>query len=503
MSITSRHPSLYQINTRVWLHELAQSLGRAATFDDLADPVLDDWAGRGFQWIWFLGVWQTGDAGPAISRSQPEWRQEYQRILPDLRDEDICGSPFAIVDYAVHRDFGGNDALVRLRERLRKRGLKLLLDFVPNHVALDHPLTDTHPEFFMAGSNDDLAREPQNYCLRETAHGACILAYGRDPYFAGWPDTLQLNYRHAGLRKAMIAQLARVAVLCDGVRCDMAMLLLPDVFLRTWGDRSTPRDGSVAVDSSFWPEATACIRSLHPAFLFMAEVYWDLEWVLQQQGFDYTYDKRLYDRLHGHEVSGVSGHLHADFAFQRKSVRFLENHDEPRAAAAFPNGSHQAAAIVSFLVPGLRFFHEGQFEGRKVRVSVHLARRPTEPIDPVLADFYRKLLEVLKRPDVRDGAWQQLDCRPAWDGNPTFDHFLAMTWNGPNGERLLIVVNDGPTWGQGYVGLPYNDLQNRTFLLRDLMGAARYERDGNDLAGRGLYLDMPGWGYHVFEIRGL
>src|SRR5262249_21557862 len=230
--------------------------------------------------------------------------------------------------------------------------------FVPNHTALDHPWVTEHPEFYVAGSEEALAREPANYCRLATPSGPCILAYGRDPYFPGWPDTLQLNYRHAKLRTAMQEELCRAADRCDGLRCDMAMLLLPDVFARTWGAASVPRDGSAPVDTPFWPEALARVRQNHPGFVFMAEGYWDLEWTLQQQGFDYTYDKRMYDRLHARNAGAVRGHLHADPEFLRKSVHFLENHDEPRAAAAFPRPVHRAAAVLTFLVPGMRFFHE-------------------------------------------------------------------------------------------------------------------------------------------------
>jgi hypothetical protein len=232
----------------------------------------------------------------------------------------------------------------------------------------------------------------------------------------------------------------------------------------------------------------------------MAEVYWDLEWTLQQQGFDYTSDKRLYDRLLAREAGAVRGHLLADPEFQRKSVRFLENHDEPRAAAAFPPGVHQAAAVITFLVPGLRFFHEGQLEGRKVRVPVHLRRRPQETVDNDVRDFYLRLLDCLKRQEVRTGRWQLLACRSAWDGNPTWERFLAFSWEGANRRRLLVAVNYGPTQGQCYVALPFSDLAGRLVLLRDLLGPARYERDGDDLTGRGLYLDMPAWGYHALDL---
>ncbi len=298
----------------------------------------------------------------------------------------------------------------------------------------------------------------------------------------------------------MTGELCRVADCCDGVRCDMAMLLLPDVIARTWGDKSLPSDGRPPVDRPFWPEAIAQVRRRHPDVLFMAEVYWDLEWTLQQQGFDYTYDKRLYDRLRSRDVEGVRGHLHGDMVFQRRCVRFLENHDEPRAASAFPSDVHRAAAIVAFLTPGLRFFHEGQLEGRRIRAAIQLRRRQPEPPDPVLQDFYRRLLECLKRPEVREGSWQLLECRPAWDGNPTWERFLSFSWEYQGGRKLLVIVNYGATQGQCYVRLPVAGLRGRRVILHDLMSPARYERDGDELISRGLYLDMPAWGYHVFEV---
>ena len=298
----------------------------------------------------------------------------------------------------------------------------------------------------------------------------------------------------------MIGELGRVADCCDGVRCDMAMLLLPDVIRRTWGDKSLPSDGRPPVDNPFWPEAIAQVHRRHPDLLFMAEVYWDLEWTLQQQGFDYTYDKRLYDRLRSRDVEGVRGHLHADMVFQHRCVRFLENHDEPRAASAFPSDVHRAAAILAFLTPGLRFFHDGQFEGRRVRAAIQLRRRQPEPPDPVLQDFYRRFLECLKRPEVRQGSWQFLECRQAWDGNPTWARFLSFSWEYQVGRKLLVIVNYGATRGQSYVRLPFTGLAGRRVLLHDLMSPARYEREGDDLISRGLYLDMPAWGYHVFEV---
>jgi glycosidase len=344
-----RYPALYQINTRVWLTELSQQLRRAATLDDIPDTRLDSLAELGFNWIWFLSVWQTGLAGRQVSRSNPEWHKEFVETLPDLREEDIAGSGFAITGYTVHTKLGGEAALARLRERLRQRGLRLMSDFVPNHTGLDHLWVEEHPEYHLEGTELDLARAPQNYTWVKRQHGDLLLAHGRDPYFPGWPDTLQLNYGNPATQDAMLGELVKLAGQCDGVRCDMAMLVLPDVFERTWGIPTQP----------FWPRVTQRVRELVPGFCFMAEVYWDLEWTLQQQGFDYTYDKRLYDRLRDGHARPVREHFHAGLDYQNKLVRFLENHDEPRAAATFSPEVHEAAAVITFLSPGLRFFHQG------------------------------------------------------------------------------------------------------------------------------------------------
>ena len=217
-----------------------------------------------------------------------------------------------------------------------------------------------------------------------------------------------------------------------------------------------------------------------------------------QQGFDYCYDKKLYDRLLGRDAAAVRGHLRADLAYQNRLVRFLENHDEPRAAHEFPVPVHQAAAIISYLTPGLRFFHEGQLEGRRIKVSMHLGRRPDEPVDPVLQEFYRKLLDCLKHPEVRQGRWQLLEVRPAWDANPTWDRFLAFAWEGETGQRLIAAVNYGPTQGQGLVAWPFNDVRGKKVTLKDLMHEAQYDWQGDDLLSRGLYVDLPAWGFHVF-----
>jgi hypothetical protein len=470
----------------VWLNVLSQNLGRPATLDDVPDADLDWLVEAGFGLVYFMGVWRTGPAGRAVSREDPKLREEFLRVLPDLTEDDICGSCFAVAGYRISEAIGGDEALARLHARLNHRGLGLILDFVPNHTAPDHPWLGEHPDYYLHGTEDDLAREPQNYCRI----GDAVVAYGRDPFFDGWADTLQLDYSNPQLRAAMLVELSRVADRCDGVRCDMAMLVIPEVFERTWGKTSEP----------FWPEAIAQVKAEHPEFLFMAEVYWDLEWDLQRQGFDYTYDKRLYDRLVLGDAAAVRGHLHAHLEFQEHSARFLENHDEPRAASTFSVAQHQAAAVIAFFCPGLRFLHQGQLEGATVHVPTHLCRRPAEAVNEDVVGFYDKLLACLRNPGLHEGMWTLLDCRPAWDGNWTDDCFVAQAWRGDADDRFVVIVNYADHDSQCYVSLPFSDLEGRRWVLRDLLSEISYKRDGNDLSSRGLYLSMRAWGRHIFHL---
>jgi hypothetical protein len=492
MAIMPRYPSLFQINTRVWLQRLSREAGKPITLADIDNTTIDGFAERGFDWVWLLSVWQIGAAGRAVSRGNPQWRAEFETVLPDLTEDDICGSGFAITAYTPSGALGGETALAQFREKLARRGIRLLLDFVPNHTAPDHPWVRTHPGYYVQGNEEALATAPQNYLQVATERGPMILAYGRDPNFPGWPDTLQLNYANPDLQMARIDELISIAGKCDGVRCDMAMLLLPEIFQRTWGITPEP----------FWPKATAAVHGKYPAFTFMAEVYWDLEWTLQQQGFSYCYDKRLYDRLRDGHVRPIRDHLLAGLDYQDKLARFLENHDEPRAASEFFWPQHQAAAIITFLSPGLRFFYDGQFDGARVRVPTHLCRGPVEPTSPEIVAFYTKLLQALKQSGAfRDGSWSQIQPLPAWPGNWTHNDFVAFAWTGAEGSRHLVVVNYSGNQCQCRLPLPFLEFRGKQIHLTDLIGTEVYDREGNELIGPGLYIDHTPWHFNVFALQ--
>ena len=482
-----RLPVLFQLNARTCV----RSLGERATLDVLDDDALDRLLPVEADWLYLLGVWQTGAASAQVSRTEPAIVEDCRNALPDLRDDDICGSCFAITGYRVHDRLGGDAALARLRARLARRGVALMLDFVPNHTALDHPWVALHPERYVEGTEDEWVAAPGNW-TRVTSGGAeRILAHGRDPFFPGWTDTLQLDYSSPGLQAAMREQLLVAASHCDGLRCDMAMLLLPDVFERTWGRSAAP----------FWPGAIAAVRTRQPGFTFLAEVYWGREPDLQAEGFDLTYDKALYDRLVG-EPAAVGGQLRTDGASGR-SAHFLENHDEPRAATVFGTGDrHRASAVATYLVPGLRFFQHGQRQGWTTHVPMHLCRAPVEEDQPELAAFSSALLAVLADPITHDGTWTLLEPTEAWPGNPSHRDLVTFTWGdaATGAPRLLVALNLSDHWAQGYVPLEAPPLGGRRVVLDDRLGPARYERAGDDLCDPGLYLDVGPWTHHVFTV---
>ena len=457
-------------------------------------------AGLGFDLVWLMGVWQTGPVGEKLAREFVERTPELARGLDDFDPmKDVISSPYAVQDYKVADSLGGAKALATFRSALAKKGIGLILDFVPNHTARDHAWVRTHPEYYVHGTEEDQQNEPVNYFLAETARGQRLLAHGRDPHYPAWGDTAQLNYRHAGARAALIRTLLEIAEQCDGVRCDMAMLVLDEIFNRTWGERAQPAPPSGAATGEFWAEAIDAVRSRHPGFIFLAEAYWGLEGRLQELGFDYTYDKTLYDRLRHQGPAAVHGHLCADPDFQARSARFLENHDEPRAAEAFPLDQHRAAALITYTVPGMRFFYEGQLEGRRFRTPVQLRRLPKEARQPEVQQFYEALLRELGQPPLRHGNWKLLHPRPAWEGNPTFQQVLAHRWEHPSGTRV-VAVNYGPQQVQCYVPLCLRGVAGRKLRLRDLLTGDVLDRNGDELLHPGLYLDLAPWQTHLLTL---
>ncbi len=489
MTSWPKNPVIYEINTWVWLNELSRQYRRAITLGNVPPEQWDAIASLGVGAVWLMGVWERSPTGIRISMQNEGLLADFRRALPDFSEPDNVGSPYCVRRYVVDKHLGGPEGLAVAREMLAKRGIRLMLGFVPNHVAPDHPWVLEHPEYFIQGSADDLARAPAEFFRA----GRNIFANGRDPYFPPWPDVAQLNAFHPGLRQAAIETVGEIASQSDGMRCDMAMLLMNSVFEKNWGHRAGARP-----EKEYWEEVIQAVRKKYPDVLFMAEAYWDLEWELQQQGFDYCYDKRLYDRLVHENAESLRFHLLADLFYQGKLVRFIENHDEPRAASTFSPGKQRAAAITIATLPGAKLFHEGQFEGRKVKLPVFLGRRPEEPIDLDLRTFYQKLLKTIQAAVFRDGQWQLCE-RSGWPDNPSYLNLVGWCWKRGK-ERYVIIVNLSDKKSQGRVRLPWDELIGWPWRLNDIFTDEVYERDGSEMRHLGLYVDLEAWGFHFLKF---
>jgi glycosidase len=494
MQNKTNNPSLYEVNSRLFCRELSTKLGRPITLADIPDEILDEWQRLGFDYIWMMGAFATGEVGRKLSLEIEVLRRAYDHSLPGWTDADVIGSPYAIRSYDVAPELGGAHALMSLRQRLKKRGMGLLLDFVPNHTARDNPWVYEHPEMYIQDEEHDPTR---NY-RAPTKDGERLIAFGRDPYFPSWTDTAQLNYRHKKTREVMRGVLQKLAALCDGVRCDMAMLVLSDIIERTWGDAANV-DPSQEATGEFWVDAVDAVKREHPGFLFIAEAYWDLEWRLMSLGFDYAYDKVLIDRLKAGNAGPIRGHLSAEDEYQSRLVRFLENHDEQHASSLFPTDKHKAAAVVALTSPGLRFFHDGQLDGRSVHIPVQLGRRPDELKNSELRDFYERLLSALHHASLKGGVHKLLSTSPL-DSNQNHQQFIIRRYDGGWSAQCLVVVNFGEHQAQCRVPVQLRAVEGRQVTLTDALSSDVFVRDGSEITQRGLFLDMKPWQAAIYWI---
>lgn len=469
-------PVVYEIDTWPWLN----GIGVHAGLGDVPAEVWEETIPPGTDAVWLMGVWERSAAGVAIAAADEGLQRAFRQALPDLAPEDVIGSPYCVHRYVVDERLGGPDGLATARAALRAQGVRLILDYVPNHTAPDHPAVTSHPSWYIRGDAEDLTRDPGAWF----AAGDHVIARGRDPYFPPWPDVAQLNAFEPDLRAAAVDVLVDIAAQCDGIRCDMAMLFTNEVFARTWGAHAGP-----VPSVEFWPSVISTLRGTHPDVVLIAEAYWDMEWTLQQQGFDFCYDKRLYDRLAHENAEAVRKHLTAERSFQDRLLRFIENHDEPRAATAFPGGRDRAAAVTVATLPGATMWHDGQTDGFRKHLPVFLGRRPAEPVSADSRAFYRRLLAVVT--GMRRGEWSLL--------GPGHGDVLAWAWHDSTPHHVTVVnLSERPA--QARIALPWSSLRGRTWRLVDLLSGHTFDRSGDEMAGPGLYVDLPPWGSHLFAV---
>jgi hypothetical protein len=493
-----KHPLVYEINTWVWLTELCKQYGPLITLENVPDEALADVFTLGFDAVWMMGVWERSPAGRGVALTHPGLQSDYDRAFPGWHADTVVGSPYAVRRYTVDARLGGNEGLAIFRAQLQRRGVGLLLDYVPNHVAVDHPWTVEHPEYFINGTQAHLKQQPDYfYQAGYGAKAGKILAHGRDPYFPAWTDTAQVNAFSPAFRQQTVATLSDIARQCDGVRCDMAMLLVTRIFAQTWGTLA----GS-APNAEFWQEVIPAIREKSPQFIFMAEVYWDMEAELQAHGFDFTYDKRLYDRLHREPPYAVRDHLLASLDYQGRMVRFVENHDEARAVTTFGERGSKAAALISAALPGMKLFHEGQLEGRAVKLPVQLGDRQAEPVNARLRHFYVRLLTALREPVFHDGVYMPLGVNPILGEDRSHEAIIAFAW-ATDDAKWIVVVNLSDQEAKGRIMLPMQSLAGaqRWQFVDALVSHPMLTLAGDDVLNLGLALTLAPHQCALFRLE--
>jgi glycosidase len=486
------HPHLYEINTWPWLDELSRRAGRRLTIGGIPDAEWDRLERCGFDIVYLMGIWKRSAFSRDLARREPNLVDAFDRALPGWTIADVVGSAYSISAYEPDPRIGSWYDLADVRARLHARGIQVMVDFIPNHTGFDHPWVTEHPDWYVQGPESAYRGDPAAFRAIETPGGDIrFIACGRDPYFAPWTDVAQLDYSNPSMRAAMIDVLIDIARRADGVRCDMAMLVLSDIFRGTWQDRLR----TVMPASEFWADA----RKAVPHLTLLAEVYWDLEWQMQQLGFDFTYDKRLYDRLRHSSAADVRGHLTAAPDYQRRSARFIENHDEPPSAAEFGDRV-RAAAVVIGTVPGLRFFHQGQFAGRIERLPVQLGRWSDQAPNEALQRFYERLLGAAEDGIFHDGDWHLLDVCAAGDASHT--DILAWRWLHDR-EIRIVAVNLGGAIAQGFVQLSSElpgDRRDDLAIFEDQLSGQQYPWSRDALNHGGLYVKLGVGASHIFSL---
>jgi len=482
-----RHPLLYEINARLFIKRVSEKYHRALTLATVPEEEWQLLARRGFDLVWLMGVWQRSPVARQQALLNPALRQQYDHALPGWTDIDIAGSPYAILDYSLDQALGEATELAKLKSKLNQLGLGLMLDFVPNHLARDHPWTTSHPQWFIQGSEADVIAHPEwFFSPRRGLH----LAHGRDPNFPPWTDTAQVNFYSPDLRQALISKLREIAEVADGVRCDMAMLALNDMFEGIWGAMVK---GHPHTQTEFWAEAIGKVRQHRPDFLFLAEAYWGLEHKLQLMGFDFTYDKPFYDRLLSSTPTDIRNYLMSNTPYCERSARFIENHDERRAITAFGRERSLAAAVILATVPGLRLFHDGQLEGKRIQLPTQLVSEPVETADAEVVQFYDRLLKVVNQSAFHNGEWGLAD-----DG-----HHNLLVWLWRYVKQLeVVVVNYSPSPGQGWLKLPSPLKTTGEIMLRDELSGVTYSRDTREIDRQGLYVNLAPYHALILAVGG-
>jgi hypothetical protein len=486
---------LFLINTRAWLAQLRVANPEAS----LLSAGEEFWLSiknKGFDGVWLLGIWDNAPTKLQGQHVATKYIDQYRKILPDITEGDIVDSCFAINDYTVSLDVGSREEVLELKEMLNQYGLKLILDFVPNHFHYYSDLITENRDVFIHGNQTDLnALGIDCYEL-----GQDWIAHGRDPYTGSWSDTAQINWLSSKAHEFMTSKLESVAEICDGVRCDMAMAILPEAFEHNWGHALNKLSTGQSDQSSWWETVIPHIRNIKGDFTFIGECYWELQASLLDSGFDFVYDKDFYDCIITHDVPQIKTAL-LNKPHLPHSVIFLDNHDEQRSAARLTPSQIQPAAILQAALPGLKLYYQGQEEGSKVTLPMQISRGPYEQLNQEVYDWYQNVFEITKDPVFVLGDFELVDPIDLDDQNQTSANLVAFKRTYKQ-KTYIVVVNYSLKRSKGFIPfVPEINDRLTKIVFEDKLTGQSYEYTRNLLMTHHLYVELAPWQSHVFEVR--
>ncbi|MBP5286410.1 MAG: hypothetical protein J6Z08_00750 [Elusimicrobiales bacterium] len=491
------NPHIIGINTRLWLKMLREKYNLPEmTLSAIPDEEWLRLKKQGFDIVWLMGVWQPSPESERISRQDPALLKAVKELPPGFGPEALGSSPYSIYLYYLNPDLGFEWELKDTREKLNSMGMKLMLDIVSNHTSKDAPYVKEHPECFIQGTEQDYKEHPDWFFETEKDGKKLYIAYGRDPNFPAWKDTAQLNYFNKDTHREMLEALMRIAGSADCVRCDMVMLSLNDIQEKVWG-KMLRQQGYTVPQSEFWADAIKTVKAKYPDFVFLAEVYWGLEWRLQEMGFDYTYDKITYDRLLSSSPQEIYGHLRAEKLYQKRSARFIDNHHEKPSLEVFGREKALAAATVFSTVRGLRLYMDNQISGSYSKAPLQMIDMYERRLDSGVAAFYERLLKINNHPAFHGGEWSLLHVEKVDNDNHSNTNILAWKWAQFRTVKLVI-INYSPNSSSGIVDFKLKPTGPKTSVKEELSDSV-FEFAPESLAG-GIKLDMAPWQKFIFTV---
>ncbi|HET9851392.1 MAG TPA: alpha-amylase family glycosyl hydrolase, partial [Candidatus Limnocylindrales bacterium] len=464
-------------STYVWLEQLARRFERPVlTLADVPDEELDRLEQLGVTGLWLIGLWQRSRASADIKRRRG--------------DQDAVASAYAIDDYRIADELGGEAAFEALKARAWSHGIRMAADMVPNHMGIDSRWVIDHAERFIwlaqppypaytftgPDLSDDKRVEIQLedhywdgtdaavvFRRRDAATGDERFVYhGNDGTSYPWNDTAQLDYLQAEVREAVIQTILQVARRAPILRFDAAMVLARRHIRRLWfpepgAGGAIPSRAEHALTNAefnrrmpheFWRDVVDRVAAEAPGTLLLAEAFWLLEgYFVRTLGMHRVYNSAFMHMLRDEDNAGyrkvMRDTLEFDPAILARFVNFLTNPDERPAAEQFgtTDKAFSAATLLATL-PGLPMLGHGQVEGLRERYGMEFRKaRWDEPVDQSHADHFAWAIVPLLRRRAAFSGTSDFHLYDARRDDGGIDENVYAYSNGRGADRSLVLVH--------------------------------------------------------------